>query len=412
MGTNGDGETNGDGHYCTIDSPRAKDKIIKKLPWPMSLCGDVDSNNALAPWPEHCVHSAIKIAASAPISRLKKAAPINFFQFCEQHQLDAAECALADILEGFSACVSANEPGEPIVWVNQEFAEMTGWPREDVLGHPCKFLQGEATTKESRAECRRLIETKEEGFVSLVNYTKQGTEFDNALYIRPLYSKGECRFFLGSQLDMRGLLKFCRRVSFCEEVEVLTFEGIYNDDNGESENDPMPWVPRATRMPFSRPAAQISFYQFCELNQLELESGLEELTEGCSACISANEPGEPIVWVNNEFLNLVGWLREEVIGKPCKFLQGEKTTVESRAEVRRLIDSQSDGFVSLVNYTKDGREFDNALYMRPLYSKGHCRFFLGSQLDLPGLMRFFLGSQPDLRGVLLASSPNDTPRSR
>ena len=96
------------------------------------------------------------------------------------------------------------------------------------LGKPCKFLQGPGTTQASRAEVRRLLEAKSEGFVSLVNYTKQGKEFDNGLYIRPLHSNGQCQFFLGSQLDLRGLMNlgnFGRRVSFCEEPdEVFTFE--------------------------------------------------------------------------------------------------------------------------------------------------------------------------------------------
>merc|ERR550514_2658035 len=49
--------------------------------------------------------------------------------------------------------------------------------------------------------------------------------------------------------------------------------------------------------------AGLSFREFCEQQQLEVESGLAELIEGAASCVSAtSEPGEPLVWVSDEFL--------------------------------------------------------------------------------------------------------------
>jgi len=194
--------------------------------------------------------SAIVCKSSAQVSPSDKS---SFFQFCDQNKLDL-ESGIAEALEGCPACVTSSGPGEPIVWLNEEFVQLSGFQREEMLGQPCKFLQGEKTTHASRAEVRRLIETQTEGFVSLVNYTKQGKEFDNALYIRPLYSKGKCLFFLGSQLDLRGLKRFKRSVSFHDEPEVFMFE-----DDAEKAQAPL------------------AFYQFCDQNQLEVESGLAKL---------------------------------------------------------------------------------------------------------------------------------------
>jgi len=194
--------------------------------------------------------SAIVCKSSAQVSPSDKS---SFFQFCDQNNLDL-ESGIAEALEGCPACVTSSGPGEPIVWLNEEFVQLSGFQREEMLGQPCKFLQGEKTTHASRAEVRRLIETQTEGFVSLVNYTKQGKEFDNALYIRPLYSKGKCLFFLGSQLDLRGLKRFKRSVSFHDEPEVFMFE-----DDAEKAQAPL------------------AFYQFCDQNQLEVESGLAKL---------------------------------------------------------------------------------------------------------------------------------------
>lgn len=109
-----------------------------------------------------------------------------------------------ELMEGSSSCVSVNEPGEALVWVSDQFLEMVGYDREELIGRPCSFVGGDKTTKENRREVRWLADAKQESLLSLNNYTKQGQEFLNALYICPLYRDGQCRFLLGSQIDIRG----------------------------------------------------------------------------------------------------------------------------------------------------------------------------------------------------------------
>lgn len=197
--------------WCVCESPCASGENSADEPQVVSRLGGEEKTLSVSANGDVAV--ANPASASKPLS-----ANASFQKFCEQHEVEF-ESGLVELMEGCSSCVSANEKGEPLIWVSDTFVEMVGWQRAEVLGRPCKFLQGEGTTQESRAQVRFLLESKTEGFVSLVNYTKAGEEFVNALYICPLYSKGKCLFFLGSQLDIRG----CLPQTFVSERQVSGF---------------------------------------------------------------------------------------------------------------------------------------------------------------------------------------------
>ncbi|MDP1601092.1 PAS domain-containing protein [Phenylobacterium sp.] len=121
--------------------------------------------------------------------------------------------------------------------------------------------------------------------------------------------------------------------------------------------------------------------------------GLADLVE--LACIAVERTRMPmvvadaraganqIVLANQAFLDLTGYSAQEVIGRDCRFLQGEGTSPSAIAEVRRAIANEQEATVELVNYRKDGTSFWNQLYLSPIHGDdGRLLYFFGSQLDV------------------------------
>jgi len=96
-----------------------------------------------------------------------------------------------------------NQPGNPLVFVNRAFEDLTGYAEEDVLGRNCRFLQGPDTDLAVVAEVGRSVAAKVDVSVEFYNYRKDGSGFWNALYLSPVFSDaGDLLYFFASQLDV------------------------------------------------------------------------------------------------------------------------------------------------------------------------------------------------------------------
>jgi PAS domain S-box-containing protein len=96
-----------------------------------------------------------------------------------------------------------SQENDPLVYVNDGFEEMTGYPPKETLGRNCRFLQGEDTDPEKVAALREAIDDEETISVELRNYRKDGTEFWNRLTVTPIYdSNGNLVRYLGTQEDI------------------------------------------------------------------------------------------------------------------------------------------------------------------------------------------------------------------
>ncbi|MEN9924719.1 PAS domain-containing protein [Novosphingobium sp. NPDC080210] len=93
------------------------------------------------------------------------------------------------------------QPDNPIVACNEAFMQLTGYPKEEILGRNCRFLRGDRTEPEQTAMLREAVAGSRPVMVELINYKKDGTPFRNAVMIAPLFDeKGELAYFLGSQM--------------------------------------------------------------------------------------------------------------------------------------------------------------------------------------------------------------------
>ncbi|RAS72199.1 PAS domain-containing protein [Priestia endophytica] len=94
-------------------------------------------------------------------------------------------------------------------------------------------------------------------------------------------------------------------------------------------------------------------------------------------------PDNPIIYTNQAFLNLTGYDEEDVIGRNCRFLQGEATNGETVREVRKAIQQKKPISIEIQNYRKDGSMFWNELAIDPVYSKENQKwYFVGIQKDI------------------------------
>nr|AML77012.1 putative LOV domain-containing protein [Conopholis americana] len=97
-------------------------------------------------------------------------------------------------------------------------------------------------------------------------------------------------------------------------------------------------------------------------------------------CIS----GHPIVFASNGFLEMVGYSKNEVIGKNGRIFQGPGTDRRSVMEIREAIREERAIQLSLLNYTKDGTPFWMLFKMCPVFSKedGRVINFVGVQVPI------------------------------
>ena len=99
------------------------------------------------------------------------------------------------------------------------------------------------------------------------------------------------------------------------------------------------------------------------------EAMLAAVVEASGAGIVVNDatrPGQPIVYCNRAFLEMVGYRADEVIGRDSSFLQGSDTDPQTAAAIRAALAEARPLSVEVLNHRKDGSAFWNALTLRPV----------------------------------------------
>ncbi|WP_237479508.1 PAS domain-containing protein [Lichenibacterium dinghuense] len=94
-------------------------------------------------------------------------------------------------------------PDNPIVFVNDAFCRLAGYPREEILGRNCRFLQGPDTDRATVALIRAAVAKRESIHLDILNYRKSGQPFWNRLLMAPVRdAAGEVAYFFASQVDV------------------------------------------------------------------------------------------------------------------------------------------------------------------------------------------------------------------
>ena len=108
-----------------------------------------------------------------------------------------------------------------------------------------------------------------------------------------------------------------------------------------------------------------------------------EMTRMPMVVTDPRQPDNPIVFTNRAFLDLTGYKEEDILGKNCRFLQGEQTDPHTVAEVRTALNERRAVAVDIVNYKADGSLFWNALFIGPIFDEnGNLIYWFSSQFDI------------------------------
>lgn len=113
---------------------------------------------------------------------------------------------------------------------------------------------------------------------------------------------------------------------------------------------------------------------------------LSKILDSCVNGVTLADPDiedMPIVYANKAFENMTGYSQEEIIGRNCRFLQGEDREQDARYQLRQALESNEPVEVTIRNYRKDGKLFYNHLMISPLFdSNGKVIYYLGVQYDV------------------------------
>nr|AML76291.1 putative LOV domain-containing protein [Pteromonas sp. BC-2016] len=280
----------------------------------------------------------------------------------------------------------ATLPDMPLVYASEGFYAMTGYSPDEVLGHNCRFLQGEGTDPKEVAKLREAIRKGEGVSVRLLNYRKDGTPFWNLLTMTPIKTPdGKVSKIIGVQVDVTSKTEGKATtdhagvpllVRYDDRLRKNVAKKIVDEVTGAVESAEPPAKPQQqTKAKF---AAAKAFPRVA----LDLATTVERIQQNFVIC-DPTLPDCPIVFASDAFLDLTEYAREEVLGRNCRFLQGAETDPATVNQIRDAVRSGKELTVRILNYTKSGRPFWNMFTLAPMLdSDGNARFFVGVQVDV------------------------------
>lgn len=124
---------------------------------------------------------------------------------------------------------------------------------------------------------------------------------------------------------------------------------------------------------------------FAKLTQMQLllrNKAIEATPMG--VCIADMQlPDQPLIYVNPAFERITGYSPVEVIGRNCRFLQGDQRDQPGVQAIRQALKDQQPVTVVLKNFRRDGQMFYNELSLAPIHDEnGQLTHYVGISNDV------------------------------
>ena len=136
-----------------------------------------------------------------------------------ERDLEVKNRALDESTVGITIA-DADQPDLPIVYANEGFQRVTGYPRDRILDNNCRFLQGERTDETTISNIRAAIDAEEPIRTEILNYRADGTPFWNKLTVAPVGESegGDVTHYVGIQEDITARKRQKRLISVFQRV--------------------------------------------------------------------------------------------------------------------------------------------------------------------------------------------------
>lgn len=133
------------------------------------------------------------------------------------------EAVLATISQG----IVVTDEQSRIQFCNDAFCTITGYSRGELIGQPCKILQGPGTDEETRAAINQALEGRREFSGEILNYRKDGEAFWNDMVITPFENEGRgLKWFLGVVRDVTQRKETEERLNHLRAEFQLIFDEV------------------------------------------------------------------------------------------------------------------------------------------------------------------------------------------
>nr|AML79589.1 putative LOV domain-containing protein [Asteromonas gracilis] len=299
-------------------------------------------------------------------------------------QVPNAANQLTKVLAGLRhtfVVADATLPDMPLIFASDGFYQMTGYGPDEVLGHNCRFLQGEGTDPKEVAKIRDGIKKGETVSVRLLNYRKDGTPFWNLLTVTPIKTPdGRVSKFVGVQVDVTSKTEGQSVTDHSGVPLLVKYDARLRENVAKNIVDEVNQTVEQAEP--GRQAAKGTAPKAFPRVALDLATTVERIQQNF-VIADPSLPDCPIVFASDAFLDLTEFKREEVLGRNCRFLQGKDTDPATVDQIRVAIRNEQELTVRILNYTKSGRPFWNMFTMAPMSdSDGRTRFFVGVQVNV------------------------------
>ena len=118
-------------------------------------------------------------------------------------------------------------------------------------------------------------------------------------------------------------------------------------------------------------------------NLLQVLKSCGDYFEDSFVIADLNDDDQPLIYINDSFVELTGYERHEILGKNCRFLQGPLTEKNIRENIRAAIRERKCCFFDLLNHKKTGEVFWNRLVLIPVgYNEDEIDYYVGIQQNV------------------------------